>query len=59
MGLAHGHAQDFFFAATNIMAKQFDIYRANDKLRPPIEDFKQTTAKMIFAYMQRLQPKPG
>jgi len=58
MGLAHGHAQDFFFAATNLVAKQFDIYKANDKLRPPIEDFKQTTAKMIVAYMQRLQPKP-
>jgi len=57
MGLAHGHSQDFFFAATTLIANKFDIYKANPALKPPIEEFKQTTAKMIVAYMQQLQPE--
>ncbi len=56
MGLAHGHAQDFFFETTNLIAAQFEIYKANPSLKRPVEKYKESTAKLIVAYLERLQP---
>jgi hypothetical protein len=55
MELAHGHSQNFFLEATNLVAKQFDIYKANPALKTPIEQYKATTAKVMLMHMRRLQ----
>ncbi len=54
MGLAHGHAQDFFFTSTNLVAKQFDIYKANPKLRIPVDEYKKATGRVLVQYLRRL-----
>jgi hypothetical protein len=55
MGMAHGHSQEFFFATTNLVAKQFDIYTANPLLKSPVDQYKQTTAKVMLQYLKKLQ----
>lgn len=55
MGMAHAHAQEFFFETTNLVSTQFDIYKADPTLKTAVEQYKQTTAKVMVATLKRLQ----
>ena len=57
MGTAHGHAQNFFYEATTLIAKQFDIYKANPELRPPIDKYQETTGKLLEQHLRQLAAK--
>ena len=53
--MAHAHAQEFFFENTNLVSTQFDIYKADPTLKTAVEQYKQTTAKVMVATLKRLQ----
>lgn len=59
MGMAHGHSQDFFLETTNLIAKQFDIYKANPALKTAIDQSKATTAKVMLLHLRKLDESSG
>jgi hypothetical protein len=52
MGLAHGHSQNFFLETTTLIAKQFDIYKANPALKTEIDQYKAITAKVMLLQLR-------
>jgi hypothetical protein len=59
MGMAHGHSQDFFLETTTLIARQFDIYKANPGLKTAIDQYKATTAKVLLLHLRKLQESSG
>ncbi len=55
MGKAHVHSQEVFLETTNLVAQQFDIYKANPALKTPIDQYKATTAKVMLLHLRKLE----
>lgn len=59
MGMAHGHSQDFFLETTGLIARQFDIYKANPAIEAEIDGYKATIAKVLLLHLRNLTESPG
>lgn len=59
MGIAHAHSQEFFFETTSLIARQFDIYKANSTLKTAIDEYQATTAKVMLLHLRTLEESSG
>ncbi len=59
MGMAHSHSQDFFRETTALIARQFDIYKANPAIEANINQYEATSAKVLLQHVRKLMESSG
>jgi len=59
MGMAHVHSQGFFQETTALIAKKFDIYKANPAIEAEIDRYKATSAKVLLLHLRKLEESSG